>query len=53
MSFVPKKIVEEEGEVLNECHINKAAAYDNKLYHIYDNDTVSHLPVVSEWMYFK
>ena len=40
MSFVPKKIVNEV-EVISECHINKAAAFDNNLYCIYDNDTVS------------
>lgn len=42
MSFVPKKIVNEEVEVSSECHINKVAtAYANRLYPIYDEDKVS------------
>ena len=39
---MPKKIVNEEAEILSECHVNKAAGLSNGLCFIYDNDTVSH-----------
>ena len=52
MSFVPKKIVNEEAEILSECHVNKAAGLSNGLSFIYDNDTVSQpLRCMSEWVY--
>ena len=39
---MPKKIVNEEAEILSECHVNKAAGLSNGLCFIYDSDTVSH-----------
>ena len=42
MSFVPKKIINEEVEISSECHVNKAAGLNNGLCFIYDNDQVSH-----------
>ena len=41
MSFVPKKIINEEVEVLSECHINEAAGLNNGVCFIYDNEQVS------------